>query len=422
MKQNTFKSTLALVAIAFLTACGSDELPADPSFDQDIKTELVDKSQLPEWLADYVSYLEYVPEGQEIPTEKSGIYRFELFKKLYYEVFSPDQGTIHSDLYTEDGIPVDIKQTYTPSFIDSTKNWTIVYMLNPTHDMPKDNIYPVISEWFDQYDSKVRDYLSFKENPNEFRLYDQFFFLVNTEKELKQLLGNSAKLPEIDFSSHTLIIGMADVEYGSSLDYQRIHIEDSVPTLQLYFKKKMFLNQKPTDTREAFFIWGVYPKLPYETIKLKSFWDNSEYSGRVCFCQKNIYSPNTEGELKWEVAVPIDSLGNNNSYIRLQIPGDGSITFETDSASYTGKIEIGELGIQEDYGLYGDLYGDMKITLNDISFPKETNPLILRLLQRIEDYTYFSASFYGFSLMSAKINKRYFFKLKPKTSPKVKQH
>ena len=77
MKQNTFISTLALVAIAFLTACGSDELPADPSFDQDIKTELVDKSQLPEWLADYVSYLEYVPEGQELPTEKSGIYRFE---------------------------------------------------------------------------------------------------------------------------------------------------------------------------------------------------------------------------------------------------------------------------------------------------------------------------------------------------------
>ena len=63
MKQNTFKSTLALVAIFALTACSSDELPADPSFDQDIKTELVDKSQLPEWLADYVSYLEYVPEA-----------------------------------------------------------------------------------------------------------------------------------------------------------------------------------------------------------------------------------------------------------------------------------------------------------------------------------------------------------------------
>ena len=31
MKQNTFISTLALVAIAFLTACGSDELPAEPT-------------------------------------------------------------------------------------------------------------------------------------------------------------------------------------------------------------------------------------------------------------------------------------------------------------------------------------------------------------------------------------------------------
>ena len=54
---------LALSATLAFTACGSDELPADPSFDQDIKTELVDKSQLPEWLADYVSYLEYVPES-----------------------------------------------------------------------------------------------------------------------------------------------------------------------------------------------------------------------------------------------------------------------------------------------------------------------------------------------------------------------
>ena len=72
MKQNTFMSILALLAIAFLTACGSDELPADPSFDQDIKTELVDKSQLPEWLGDYGNYLEddqmhSSPEPQNAP-------------------------------------------------------------------------------------------------------------------------------------------------------------------------------------------------------------------------------------------------------------------------------------------------------------------------------------------------------------------
>ena len=410
MKQKTIMSTLALMAIFAFAACGGDEYVDDPSFNEEIKTELVDKNELPEWLRDYIDYLEYVPEGQKLPSGPSGIYRFELFKRYYYEVYSPDQGTIHSDLYTEDGIPVDIKQTYTPSFIDSTKNWTIVYMLNPTHDMPKDNIYPVISKCFDQYDSKVRDYLSFKENPNEFRLYDQFFFLVNTEKQLKQLLGNSAKLPEIDFSSHTLIIGMADVEKGSCLDYQRIHIEDGVPSLQLSFKKKMFLDQKPSYNREPFFVWGVYPKLPYETIKLESFWNNTESSGMFCFCQKNIYSPYTEGELKWEAAVPVDSLENNYSFIRLHIPGDGSITFETDSASYTGKIEIGEFEVEED-----GPYGNLKITLNDVSFPKETNPLILLLLQRIEDYTYFSASINGFNLISVNTNTRFFFKHRTKT-------
>ena len=58
MKQKTIMSTLALMAIFAFTACGSDELPTDPSFDQDIKTELVDKSQFPEWLADYIDYLE----------------------------------------------------------------------------------------------------------------------------------------------------------------------------------------------------------------------------------------------------------------------------------------------------------------------------------------------------------------------------
>ena len=66
MKQYTFKRTLALMAIFVFTACGSDELPDDPSFDQEIKTEIVDKSQLPEWLVDYIDYLEYVPDGQRV--------------------------------------------------------------------------------------------------------------------------------------------------------------------------------------------------------------------------------------------------------------------------------------------------------------------------------------------------------------------
>ena len=51
MKQNTFMITLALVVTFILAACASEEYTDDLIFDQEIKTELVDKSQLPEWLA-----------------------------------------------------------------------------------------------------------------------------------------------------------------------------------------------------------------------------------------------------------------------------------------------------------------------------------------------------------------------------------
>ena len=94
---------LALSATLALTACSSDELPADPSFDQDIKTELVDKSQLPEWLADYVTYLEYVPENQPLPSETAGVYRFEWNDKTFYEISSSTQNSMHQDLYDADG-------------------------------------------------------------------------------------------------------------------------------------------------------------------------------------------------------------------------------------------------------------------------------------------------------------------------------
>ena len=94
---------LTLSATLALTACSSDKLPDDPSFDQDIKTELVDKSQLPGWLADYVTYLEYVPENQPLPSETAGIYRFEWNDKTFYEISSSTQNSMHQDLYDADG-------------------------------------------------------------------------------------------------------------------------------------------------------------------------------------------------------------------------------------------------------------------------------------------------------------------------------
>ena len=50
MKHRHYLSILAFAALISMTACKDDYTDA-PIFDQEIKTELVDKSQLPEWLA-----------------------------------------------------------------------------------------------------------------------------------------------------------------------------------------------------------------------------------------------------------------------------------------------------------------------------------------------------------------------------------
>ena len=139
------KNYIQLIALSVLcsfVACASDDYTDDPIFDQEIKTELIDKSQLPEWLADYVTYLEYVPEGQELPTEKSGIYRFEWNGETYYEYYSTSQIAMHTDIHKSDGSLFFLKANDSKSFSEGAHNWTIIYMLHPSHEKPKDRIYP----------------------------------------------------------------------------------------------------------------------------------------------------------------------------------------------------------------------------------------------------------------------------------------
>ena len=47
---------IALSALCSFAACASEDYTDDPIFDQEIKTGLVDKNQLPKWLADYINY------------------------------------------------------------------------------------------------------------------------------------------------------------------------------------------------------------------------------------------------------------------------------------------------------------------------------------------------------------------------------
>ena len=117
---------IALSVLCSMTACTSEDYTDDPIFDQEIKTELVDKSELPQWLADYVTYLEYVPEGQELPTEKSGIYRFEWNGETYYEYYSTSQIAMHTDIHTSKGKPYFLKESDYKAF-SGTRTFKVRY-------------------------------------------------------------------------------------------------------------------------------------------------------------------------------------------------------------------------------------------------------------------------------------------------------
>ena len=263
---------LAFAATLALTACGSDELPADPSFDQDIKTELVDKSQLPGWLADYVSYLEYVPDGQELPTEKSGIYRFEWNGKTYYEISSPSQSSIHQDLYDADGNRIRLEEKDYTSLNDSACNWTIIYLFNFSHIQPA--IYPVKIEdpevqlFFQNLmaDGKMNNGIKFEPDA----IHNNTFYVITTPLQYTGIYDGVNLLPAIDFNQYSLIFGVAHVPRGAYLKRQVMTPGDvyRLPTLRLYYEKPLEVSQDIGDYNATNYFYALYPKLPSEMLNV----------------------------------------------------------------------------------------------------------------------------------------------------------
>ena len=304
MKQDTFMIILALVAIAFLTACGSNELPADPSFDQDIKTELVDKSQLPGWLADYVSYLEYVPEGLELPTEKSGIYRFEWNGQTYYELYSPSQTMMHDNLFSSNGTPVRLVEDDYKSLTDNAHDWTIVYLLQPSHQPLQNHAYP----------AEVHEYDSFFEramsSPRDFRFdkfkFNEYLYTINSEEQFESEKASFAILywPKIDFSKYTLVIGRVRALWHAPLKRQEIMTGSEGSILRLYYERNLKMGEFfKEDTIEIRPFWAFYPKIQDKKLNLEVIANNRPY-----------------GDITKEVIISDPVFGENWEPIRRKLP------------------------------------------------------------------------------------------------------
>ena len=273
MKQKTIMSTLALMVILAFTACSSDEYIEDPSFKDDVKEIIVEKSQLPQWLAEYVSYLEYIPEGQELPTEPSGIYRFSWKGRDFYEFYSPSQTMLHADLYKDDGTPVQLVESDYKSLTDSACNWTIIYLLQPGHQPSMDHVYP----------SEVHEYDTFLKNAMSYpRLFlfdvfktEEYIYAINSEEQIKPEYRTTAILPPFDFSNYTLVIGRVPALKNVPLRRHEIVTEGKRATLRLYYDKKLEVDESiEKDSLELRPFWAFYPKMEVSDLSQQLYINN----------------------------------------------------------------------------------------------------------------------------------------------------
>ena len=260
---------LLFITTMGIVGCSTEERTEDPSFDKEISVELKNKSELPEWLADYISYLEYVPEGQPLQDspyqQTSGIYRFKLNGKTFYEFHFSNQDNqiddlttiegygMFSNIYTAEGIPAILKKENYLQFSEDVQDWTIVYLFRQTHERPANHIYPAKEQEQNQKVSKFFD----KESPS-FVYGDSDILMIEDESQLRAAYPGTEMPPTIDFSKYKLILAKTTVNPSSMLRWQEITTEGNKATLHLYFEDR--LQSKQGDDSKTCYSWALYPR------------------------------------------------------------------------------------------------------------------------------------------------------------------
>lgn len=399
MKKIIFNTMLFAATITSFTACSTDE-KEDTVFDKEVKTDLKSKSELPEWLADYVSSLEYVPEGLAIPESSSGIYRFVWKDNIYYEYYS-SQSVMHEHIYTADGIPFKLTNSNYESFSNEVSDWTIVYVLKMSHEMPKKVIYPM-----DKSDM-IKDFVS--KEFNTARAYktisiinrvksdyqaevwyrvdgDTACVVIDSAEQLKAMYKGNDQLPEIDYNRYSFLLGKIKVKKGDwALRRQEIRLDGRLrPSLCLFFESSSSLDiNNPSNDSEDCFFGGLYPKLSIKSLDIIPYYNNvKDKPYQINYLDP--YFPHTIDLYKrnWEVLQFVDgnlSLGD----------ADGRFVCDYGDGHFSGIYKVDQLrGFRKGC----TFWGDMKVTIDEVEVSKNNRidkrlSPILYAYQYIEKYT-----------------------------------
>ena len=320
MKHKNYLSILTLMVTFILAACSSEDYTDDPIFDQEIKTELVDKSELPQWLADYVTYLEYIPEDQPLPSETAGIYRFEWNDRTFYEISSSTQSSMHQAMYDADGNRIILEEEDYKSLSEGARNWTIVYLFNYTHEKQTYIVYPVNIEdtevqlFFQNLiaDGKMNNGIKFSKTA--FSL--PTCYVINSPDELRAIYEGNDPLPVIDYDKYTLIIGIAHVPRGAYLKRQELTHGDIYfhSNLRLYYEKPLTVTQELIGRyNSSIYYYALYPKLSshklytHAYINYREAFMNKDISSSSSFADSLCFSTDWESNLKNLVYISEDN-------------------------------------------------------------------------------------------------------------------
>jgi hypothetical protein len=166
---------------------------------------------------------------------------------------------MHTDIHKSDGTLFFLKANDSKSFSEGAHNWTIIYMLHPSHEKPKDRIYPEQIQ-----DQGIADFIENALNSGWFRGLGGFMnqmFIIDSEDFLKTLYRGNDLLPQIDFNKYMLLVGKYRDNRSAILKRQEIIAEDGLFTLNLYFE------DNEQDLSSGFrYYWTLYPKLPSDSL------------------------------------------------------------------------------------------------------------------------------------------------------------
>ena len=345
MKHRHYLSTMAIAALISFTACTSEDYKDDPAF-KDVTVDLKDLTELPVWLANYIVFLEYVPEGKEIPSEPAGFYRFEWNGNTYYEYYSTSQNAMHTEIYTAEGKPYILMEEDYKSFSDGVRNWTLVYLLQPSNNYSHISFYPSeVPDSINNFFERQFNHFGWNGFVFQYQNIDNDVadcYVINSTEQLERIYVGIDHIPQIDFSRYTLILGKVPIPNGYSLIRQKITKAGEYSTLDPHPLSEHVLwlsfvryenDDRWGNEKESYNFWALYPKMNEESVEvyvLLNYFITHHYAWETSRVPEVSEIQEAAAKMiigNWELikSTETDSL---NIYANLQFDADGKAEYE----------------------------------------------------------------------------------------------